>query len=299
MRKLNIHPSEILQIEELFQSKGWEIEADNAFKISLYQKFIDRYERLSKDDRPLYLELSQKFLRIKDTAIYSLFKQAYNSIYDDYLKGFRKIFIMPLVNPYINISEGKNKVVRPKMKSGEKIKVFLQSNEYRELQYSEKIEMPDTFDELKRAFIANQDLLILIDDFIGSGRTANDILDVIFKESKFDDYNTLILALICQFEGGEKIYEEHKVISFFHYHKKKGITDFYSSTEAHIKLNQAISMEKTLKVPSKYSLGYGRSEALVSIMNKSPNNTFPVFWYETNKMAAPFHRYVKYNKNGG
>ena len=156
--------------------------------------------------------------------------------------------------------------------------------------------MPDTFNDLKNCFIPDRDLLIFIDDFIGSGRTANDILTEVFKESQFNDFNTLVLAIVCQYEGGEKIYDQHKVISFFHFQRKKGITDNFLGQERNVKLNQAKSMESSLKVPSKYSLGYGKSEALVSVMNKSPNNTFPVFWYETKKMAAPFHRYVKYKK---
>ena len=33
-----------------------------------------------------------------------------------------------------------------------------------------------------------------------------------------------------------------------------------------------------------YSLGYGQSEALVSVFAKSPNNTFPIFWKVKNKL---------------
>ena len=296
MKNLNIQPSELLRIEELFNEKGWEIEEDKEFRVSLYQKFIDRYERLKIEDRDLYLELSEGFLRIKEAEIYSLFKNAYNSIYPDFLKTFKRIFIMPLVAPYIKVDPNAERTVRPKIKSGEKIKVFLQASEYRELQYSEKIEMPDTYAELKTKFNGDCDLLILIDDFIGSGRTANDILDEIFEENKFNDDNTLILTLVCQEEGAQKIYDQHRVISFFYHHRKKAITDFNNLADTTIKINKAKSMESTLRVPNQYSLGYGKSEALVSIMNKSPNNTFPVFWFETKKLAAPFHRYVKYHK---
>lgn len=296
IRKLNIQPSEILQIDQLFNQKGWEIEEESDFKTSLYQKFVDRYERLDIKDRELFLELSNRFLRIKSNTIYSVFRDAYNSIYSDFLTRFRSIYLMPLVSPYIKINIDSVKIVRPKIKSGEKIKVYLQANEYRELQFSEKIEMPDTFSELKQSFSKDNDLLILIDDFIGSGRTANDILSEYFREPEFNDYNTLILTLIGQEEGVERIYDKHKVISFFHYKEKKGITDYYQDQEREAKLAQVVSMENKLKVPSKYSLGYAKSEALVSVMNKSPNNTFPVFWHETKKMAAPFHRYVKYKK---
>ena len=41
-----------------------------------------------------------------------------------------------------------------------------------------------------------------------------------------------------------------------------------------------VQMEKFYgnRITSIYSLGYMQSEALISIMDKSPNNTFPIFW---------------------
>ena len=43
-------------------------------------------------------------------------------------------------------------------------------------------------------------------------------------------------------------------------------------------------MEKVYghNISAKYSLGFGKSEALVSILEKSPNNTFPIFWKAKN-----------------
>ena len=53
-------------------------------------------------------------------------------------------------------------------------------------------------------------------------------------------------------------------------------------------------MANKIKCPKKYALGYKESESLVSILNKSPNNTFGVFWHETKDLISPFPRYINY-----
>jgi len=295
MTKKQIEPIELIQIEQLFQDKNWEIEPDLDIRISLYQKYIDRYERIKKEDRELFIELSRRFLRIKENEVYSIFRDSYNQIYDDYLESFSNIYILPLVEPYIELKKtAKDKIARPKIKSGEKIKLFIELNEYRELKFSKKINLPDNFALIEKSFNPKNDLLILVDDFIGSGRTANDILKSIFKNTKFNSDNVIILSLVAQEIGINSIYNTNRVVTFFKHLKKKAISDFYKGNELKEKMNKSISMEETIKIPKKWSLGYEKSEALVSIMNKSPNNTLPIFWYETKTMIAPFKRHVNY-----
>ena len=49
-------------------------------------------------------------------------------------------------------------------------------------------------------------------------------------------------------------------------------------------------ISKLLHVPKELSLGYLDSESLVA-MNKTPNNTFPVYWHEGKGHShAPFPR---------
>jgi len=295
MIKKEIQPIELLQIEQLFQDNNWEIEQDIDIRVSLFQKFIDRYERIKKDDRDLFIKLSERFLRIQENEVYSIFRDSYNKIYDDYLESFDNIYILPLVEPYIDIADIESKkIARPKIKSGEKIKLFIELNEYRELKFSQKIILPDDFSTIEKSFDMEKDLLILVDDFIGSGKTANDILDSIFMDEKFNSSNVIILSLVAQEIGVNSIYDKHKVMTFFKYPKKRAISDFYHGEELNQRIQESNSMEDTMRIPSKWNLGYGKSEALVSIMNKSPNNTLPIFWYETKAMIAPYKRYVNY-----
>lgn len=287
--------SELTAIEELFKDKKWEIEVDKDLKLSLFNKYIDRYKKIDEESRALYLDLSRNFLRIKDRDVYKIFKEIYNNIDNDFLNSYKKIHIFPLVDPYVKIKKGKTKTSRPKTKSGEKIKMFIEFNEYRELKYSEKIHIQDNFDHFaNNTFDENKDLLILVDDFIGSGRTAKDILTEILKNTKFNSNNIIIITLVAQEKGVNHIYDEKKVLTFFKYLKKRAISDYYDGDELVLNLAINSSMEQTIGCPDKWKLGYEKSEALVSIMNKSPNNTLPIFWYETKTLIAPFQRYFNY-----
>lgn len=294
MAKAKVKINEFIIIEELFKEQNWEIERDRDLNVSLFNKYIDRYERVEYDSRDLYLDLSRRFLRIKDRDVYSMFKDVYNNIYDDFLSDFDRIHFLPLVNPYIKVKKGKTKVARPKTKSGEKIKMFIEVNEYRELKYSKKIILQDNFDFLSNSFNEKKDLLILVDDFIGSGRTANDVLKVIFNNQKFHSNNTIILTLVAQDKGVNKIYETNNVVTFFKHLMKRAISDYYQGKEIKQNLDKNLSMENSIKCPEEWRLGYEKTEALVSIMNKSPNNTLPIFWFETKNMVAPFQRYFNY-----
>jgi hypothetical protein len=293
--KAKMKISELTAIEELFKDKKWEIEVDKDLKLSLFNKYIDRYKRIDEKSRTLYLDLSRKFLRIKDRDVYKIFKDIYNNIDNDFLNSFKKIHIFPLVDPYVKFEKGKTKTSRPKTKSGEKIKMLIECNEYRELKYSEKIHIQDNFDYFaNNTFDKNKDLLILVDDFIGSGRTAKDILTEILKNTKFNSNNIIIITLVAQEKGINHIYDEKKVLTFFKYLKKRAISDYYDGDELILNLEINSSMEQTVGCPDKWKLGYEKSEALVSIMNKSPNNTLPIFWYETKTLIAPFQRYFNY-----
>ena len=73
--------------------------------------------------------------------------------------------------------------------------------------------------------------------------------------------------------------------------KKKGISDKYSDTELSKKIKLMEHIEKNLDIPDDYLFGYKKSEALVTMI-RTPNNTFPVFWYnKKNEDNAPFPRF--------
>ena len=85
-------------------------------------------------------------------------------------------------------------------------------------------------------------------------------------------------------------YKKEKVLVFAAQLRKRGISDKYPKAEAEEKLNMMRNISRQIKGPRNMILGYENSEGLVSMI-KTPNNTFPVYWYENKKYpSAPFVR---------
>lgn len=307
MSKKSITASQTQIINNLFMSKGWAIDNELELKISTYNKYVDRYGRIPPKTRDLFLELTERFDRIEINEVYKLFCEAYNSIPKESIEKCERIYILPLVEPQIVYTGsflqrvkfafgiGQLKVDRPKTKSGDRILTVVKSANYLELDQSGKFEFPSSFSDLKSRFQKNKDLLILIDDFIGSGDTANKILKQFFKEKIFEINNTIIISLLSMKHGVESVYKKAKIKVYYSMLQGKAITDFYKP-ESKVKenINLVKTMEKSINIEKRISLGYKKSEALTSIMKKSPNNTLPIFWYETNSIPAPFPRENKF-----
>ncbi|TDS14234.1 hypothetical protein DFQ03_2311 [Maribacter caenipelagi] len=314
MQFKKLSASYILKVDELFEGKGWEVEPEKKMKTSLYNKYIDRLTRIPDSTRPLFLELSDRFDRIGITEIYKLFSEAYDKVDKAYLTNAKKIYIIPLVEleirpkqeyrgenvlkklwSYLKFIFKKPKAVRPKNKSGERVLSIVEI-EYRDLEHSDKFIFPENYARFKSIFNSKKDLLILVDDFIGSGDTANNILSQYFKTKKFNSKNTILISLISQKIGVEAIRKKHKVNVFQSILRERCISDYYPIALANENIKKVEMMEESIKCVTDLSLGYKKSEALVSIMNKSPNNTLPIFWHETRSLAAPFPRRKAYNK---
>ena len=71
----------------------------------------------------------------------------------------------------------------------------------------------------------------------------------------------------------------------------KGISDKYTLTQKTRALSLMESIEDWLNVADDYRFGFGRSEALVSML-RTPNNTFPVYWLDKKSLdyKSPFPR---------
>ena len=135
-------------------------------------------------------------------------------------------------------------------------------------------------------------VLVLVDDYIGTGDTAVACIEQLDKLGiKMEQI--AILSLVAQEEGKKKI-EEKGIFFCTSNLRNKGISDYYEGKELEKNVRLMQKIEKDLKVGEKSRFGYGQSEALVT-MCRTPNNTFPVFWYEPKlgikKKLAPFPRF--------
>ena len=131
--------------------------------------------------------------------------------------------------------------------------------------------------------------VFLVDDFIGSGETAEKAINWYINHHNIKLDKIAILALAAQRAGIEAL-QQKGIEVYTYYCFDKGISDFYTGDELDKYTTLMEKIESKLKVDARYNFGYNRSEALVAL-TRAPNNTFPVFWRKNGKnKIVPFPR---------
>ena len=271
----------VTKLYMIFEQKKWKIQERGDY--SVFDRFCNRLAELENDEeRDLIIELTNDFLWVQ------------SNMYEEYLlKALKKLFDSKMWKPEKN----KNIYICPllsekdfgKLKSSTFMLYLCQSilmRTYSEFQESQ-IRICETPEVLKM-HEDKIDSLILIDDFIGRGETALECLEYLkfLRNSKKKIY---IVSLVAQEEGINNI-SKADISVFTAVIRKKAITDTYSESEAKEKIKVMVNISKYLHAPKGMQLGYADTESLVSMI-KTPNNTFPVYWYENRKNAyAPFVR---------
>ena len=269
----------------LFQNKKWEIEEQEG-GLSVFDRFCDRLAVLDNDEqRELLLELTEDYLRVS----LSEYEKLFLSVWRKYFTGKRielrkdeRFVICPLQQP-----EDFGKI-----KSSTMMLYLCQDNCLRcfPVFSDEQIRICSS-PELLKDIPCKIKELILIDDYIGSGETGLGCLEYIKSIGK-DIAKITILSLVSQKEGIDVLQKEGvRVLTAIQ--REKGITDKYvDNEERERRLKLMLAIEDSLKIPNEWHLGHNASEALVSMV-RTPNNTFPVYWYEDDKgknARAPFPR---------
>ena len=149
-----------------------------------------------------------------------------------------------------------------------------------------KYKSVNTFGKCFQTFNRNNKLknIVLIDEFVGSGKTVISRVDQINRQfSGVDDINIVVRSLISSDIGMNRILERgidfKSLVSL-----RRGISDFYHPNEVDKKISIMTSLEDLLsesfegrEMPR---LGYGKTECLYFRDNgNTPNSVFPFFWW--------------------
>jgi len=285
----NITANTLLQINELFELKNWPIELGNN-RLTLYQRFCERLRVFDSEEQLLMIRLSRNFERVLIQQYTEYFWLGYYNIPTEILESVDKIIFMPLLK--IQDTKKKNKT-----KSSSALHYILSSGDYDWVDYSNKFLFIEDAADLQRE-LKERTILIFIDDFLGSGGTARDtISSFIEKNINLTPVNTIILTMIAQKQGVINVKTQTGCQVFSNQVYGRGISDTF---EGHM-IDSSIALMKEMerKIAPEihkngWSLGFEQTEALVSMSAKSPNNTFPVFWYETKTKVSPFPRYKEF-----
>ncbi|MAP55126.1 MAG: hypothetical protein CL605_09510 [Altibacter sp.] len=273
----------VMKLYALFADKKWnEIEGNK----KVFENFCKLTDNLTQEQTDLIFELTERYKWITYNEYNSRLTNILKTIYQDYGENTKKIYLFPIIKPEDEekIKSGNNIIymirgIKPFIEDYDKIK-FEELNKF-ELLIEDKLKLKEN------------EILLLVDDYVGSGETLKATLTEVFKNSTLVNDKIIVASIILQDDSlkflnniGIKSYSSDTVI--------KEISQFYKSPALEEKIKIMEEIEKLIPGGSNFSFGYEQSEALVTMI-RTPDNTFPIFWKEHRKngekFKAPFPRY--------
>ena len=289
--KTSLSIETIERLTRIFASHKWDVDSYGSFN-----RFCEMLALLNKEQQDCVLQLTENFLKVDLDVYRNYLKNAISQIDNRVLANYSRIFVMP-----VNVIEEKIESEKPPEKrkpighSSDVIAYAFNDSDIRDQLNlrTKKITVIFNLEGLPSNFNSDRSLLILVDDFIGSGETIETCFSYIKSALKIDVSKIHTLALVAQRDGVFRL-QSQKITVYFSELRIKGITDNYPSPlkEQLTKLMEEI--EDLLQVSLSYRFGYNRSEALVKMV-RTPNNTFPFYWLKDKtkygqEYTAPFPR---------
>jgi len=275
--------NDVLKLRALFKKKNWNNYSNEEYVFESLCKLMDN---LSSDQRDLLFELTDDFLWVSAKEYEDRFSTIINQIEGTInLTVCRNIYLIPV----IKVKD------RKKIKSAPACVYLLKGLLGMNKNFSHiKIEISEDYELLKRKSFKNDgtDLIMLIDDFIGTGDSFGDCWTDLINNKTIQISNSVLVSLVMQSDGFNFIRDKYGIAIYHSEVRNKGISNKYKEPHLSEKTKIMKDMEKYCKAGD-FSFGYGQSEALVS-MTRTPNNTFPIFWKHSTirneKFAPPFPR---------
>ncbi|MCZ7603151.1 MAG: phosphoribosyltransferase [Melioribacteraceae bacterium] len=266
----------------LFKQMKWEIVDDEESEgLSLFNRFSSSLSILSPDEQKLILELTRNFHRISLTGIEKHFNVLIRNIDNDFLDQYNEIIVSPVLAP--------KDFHKKATKSSQFIWYYLKGTFGKNIRlFNEpRVKFSEDFDSMKQFANVKDKLIILVDDFVGTGKTAEEAVGYLTSGSEITKESIIVLTIAASTLGFQFL-ESNGIIIHSRYLLPRAISDIADINKQSEYSKIMKSIERKLNVKKKYKFGYGRSEALMSFVN-TPNNTFPYYWWE-DKNLAPFPR---------
>ena len=273
----NISPDSYMALIDLFQNNGWNIQAED---YGVFERYVRTMGSLrSEQQRELFLELSKRFTHIPQCEYMNYIPNLVSAIIKDYPN---KTLCFTCCLPKDDIGKVKSAASVLYLIKGSSLKTRV---DLREVTYYCKDSVNDY---VKYKIADNKHLLILVDDFIGSGETAIGAIQYVKEAIPTMHNDNIIILSIAALQKGITELSTQNIKVYTKIILNRGISDHYVGNEAKQALDTMRQIEEvTLNVLPDFSLGYKQSEGLVS-MERCPNNTFPIYWLKKND--APYER---------
>jgi len=139
--------------------------------------------------------------------------------------------------------------------------------------------------------------IVLVDEFIGSGKTVINRITNIKNNLKGHRF-TIRVAVVSAMQNAILRFMDNVNDIFVVHELKKGISDNYTGVDFIRRCRQMIKLENNLKQQIKDTFyprfGYGKAQALYARENgNAPNSVFPVFWWQEDKNGTTRNTILK------
>ncbi len=262
----------------IFDSKNW---LKNTFSDDALESLVNIIDNLKSEEQALILDLLQRYNWIKFNELESGLIKTVKNI-ESILSKQKKIYVGPVTK----------KSDSGEMKSGFGFTYMIKSHSSR----SSKINSQNTrfISQYESLIIKSNEAIVITDDYIGSGKTVTDSIDELTRDLNISN-DQIYIAVFAAQKSALQTLKEKKIKTYCVLQLGKGISDFYKKEAISEKLQLMKKIEKLLpRLKTDYSLGFRQTEALITFTERTPNNTFPIFWlkHEVNgkEYTAPFPR---------
>lgn len=286
-RKKVITPTDILSYHKRYEGTKWAQNDDTKL-----DRLTERMLLLEKDEKSLIMKLTDNFCYIDYMEIVFDLHNAF----DSFLKSntsCNHIIFTSLKSPFITLKEDKSgRSIVSKAKSPDMIYPIFKNTFIRsKCHFNGKIDFCDNPIQVK-SYLKDTSKIILIDDFLGSGNTAVDVITSYLSYLQGEGVKATptqfsVLVIAAMKAGVDYIKSHISVDCYYHLLKYKGITENKElNTSNNINLMKLIEKKVLPSLKPDFTFGYKRSESLICIMEKTPNNTFPFYWYSDSKTKS-------------
>lgn len=277
-----IELNKIVRLFSIFNQKKW-VEIDGFDENIL--RFGELIDNLKTEQVELLIALTEKYRWYSYNEYHSQLRTLLKELHLKHLKDIEKVYLFPIIKP----KDEEN------TKSGHAIMYFLDSIKPSLPQYSDiEFKLLNKFEDLEpeNLELKDNEILLLVDDYIGTGGTLNASIKEVEKNLTLKQKYVVLTVMIQEVTKLELDKNEIKNVIGELTHR--GINDNYEGEELIKNIELMVEMEKTIPKVKNYQFGYEKSEALVTMI-KTPNNTFPIFWKDYQRKGkvykAPFARY--------
>lgn len=271
----------LIELDKIFEEKKWKEKENYKNVLEALSNFSDVIFK-NDEEYDLFLELLREFHWISLNDYYNTCKKLLTDVINDLDPKNQNIYIFPITTKNQN----------SKVKSGYLVAYLIKSLISNiENNHIYKFEDLNNFTDIAKIRFRKNDLVLLVDDFIGSGETLEECIRDIKSTNKNigDQFKILTIAIKkdTYFRLSKK-YNIYKKIEIL-----KGISDYNTGNDINEKKIIMRNIENRIfSSIDDYSLGFKESESLITLL-RTPDNTFPIFWSNYKKainLKPPFPR---------